>query len=258
MISFVGAGPGDPELMTLKGLSRLRDADVVIHDRLIPQALLREIRPDAERIDVGKTVGGTTITQERINALIVDRGRRGRRVVRLKGGDPAVFGRMNEELRAVRAADLAFEIVPGVTAASAAAAAVGTSLTERGCASMVVLATGTDQTGRDTAALDWNALATIDATLVFYMPVRRLASITTTLVALGRDPREPALVIASASTRDERIIAAELSTIHDAVRDAAIDAPAIFVTGAAVAAAHRARGVVAARTFAAHAATMVI
>src|SRR5262249_45883441 len=154
-VSFVGAGPGDPELMTLRGLRRLRDADVILHDRLIPHALLAEARADAEVIDVGKAPYRHCLGQAEINWLLVDRARAGGRVARLKGGDPAVFGRLAEEIAAVRAAGVAFEVIPGVTAATAAAAVAGISLTERGSASMVVLATGTDHTGHVPAALDW-------------------------------------------------------------------------------------------------------
>ena len=158
-VSFVGAGPGDPELVTLKALRRLREADVVIHDRLIPAALLAEAPADAEIIDAGKAPGRHCLGQSQINWLLVDRARRRGRVVRLKGGDPTVFGRLAEEIDAVRAAGVDFEVVPGVTAATAAAARAGISLTARGHASMLVLATGSDHSGRGVAALDWELLA---------------------------------------------------------------------------------------------------
>lgn len=230
-VSFVGAGPGDPELITVKGLRRLRAADVVVHDRLIPVELLSEVRADADVIDVGKAPGRPGVAQDDINRLIVERARARGRLVRLKGGDPAVFGRLDEEIGAVRAAGLEFEIVPGVTAATAAAAAAGCSLTERGRASLVVLATGTDHTGDGVAGLDWDLLARIDGTLVFYMATRRLPAITTMLADLGRDPREPALVIEAAGTRDARTVAADLGTIAGAARQAGIEPPAIFITG---------------------------
>src|SRR3954470_17251242 len=146
-VSFVGAGPGDPDLITVKGLKRLREAEAVIHDRLIPAELLAEVPVGAEIIDVGKTPGRECAGQGSINWLIVEAARRHHRVVRLKGGDPGIFGRLAEEIEAVRAAGILFEIVPGVTAATAAAARAGISLTERGSASTVVLATGTDQNG---------------------------------------------------------------------------------------------------------------
>jgi len=154
-VSFVGAGPGDPELVTLKALRRLREAEVVIHDRLIPDSLLAEAPADAEIIDAGKAPGRQCMGQSQINWLLVDRARRCGRVVRLKGGDPAVFGRLAEEIDAVRAAAVDFEVVPGVTAATAAAARAGISLTARGHASMLVLATGSGHAARGVAALDW-------------------------------------------------------------------------------------------------------
>jgi len=233
LVSFVGAGPGDPELITLKALRRLREADAVIHDRLIPLAVLDEVRSGAEIIDVGKAPGRPCAGQGHINWMIVDAARRHRRVVRLKGGDPGIFGRLAEEVDAVRAAGLAFEIVPGVTAATAAAARAGISLTERGSASTVILATGTSQNGD----LDWDFLAHVEGTLVFYMPVASLDAITSALTMLGRDAREPALIVEGAGTCDERVIAARLGEIADRAREAALRAPALFITGPTVAAA---------------------
>src|SRR5204862_6213804 len=170
LVSFVGAGPGDPELITVKALRRLREADAVIHDRLIPRAVLDDVRIGAEIIDVGKAPGRPCAGQGHINWLIVEAARRHRRVVRLKGGDPGIFGRLAEEIAAVRAAGIAFEVVPGVTAATAAAARAGISLTERGSVSTVVLATGTDHTGGPPEAMDWGFLARVEGTLAFYMP----------------------------------------------------------------------------------------
>ena len=154
VVSFVGAGPGDPELITLKGVKRLRAAEAVIHDRLIPQELLAEVGVGAEIIDVGKTPGRPCAGQGSINWMVVDAARRHQRVVRLKGGDPTIFGRLAEEIEAVRAAGIAFEIVPGVTAATAAAARAGISLPERGTASTIVLSTGTSQSGTVPETLD--------------------------------------------------------------------------------------------------------
>lgn len=237
LVSFVGAGPGDPELVTLKGLRRLRDAEVVLHDRLVPLALLDEAPPRATIVDVGKTPGRPCLGQSHINWLLVDWARRRERVVRLKGGDPAIFGRLGEEIEAVRAAGIPFEIVPGVTAATAAAARVGISLTERGTASMLVFATGTDQTGHRPVALDWSFLARVEGTLVFYMPVGSLRAITASLTALGRDPREPAIVIERAGTVGERVLAGRLGQIADDARAAGLGSPAVLVTGPTVAAA---------------------
>ena len=195
VVSFVGAGPGDPELITLKGLRRLREAEVVLHDRLAPPELLDEVSPGATVIDVGKAPGRACVGQGQINWLLVDWARRRERIVRLKGGDPAVFGRLGEEIESVRSAGIAFEVIPGVTAATAAAARLGISLTERGRASMLVFTTGTDHTGHLPAALDWDVLAHTEGTLVFYMPVGALDSITASLTSLGRDPREAAILV---------------------------------------------------------------
>jgi uroporphyrin-III C-methyltransferase len=230
-VSFVGAGPGDPELITLKGLRRLREAAVVVHDRLIPVELLGEVRADADVIDVGKEPGRHAFAQDAINRLIVERARARGRVVRLKGGDPAIFARLDEELEAVRTAGIAVEVVPGVTAATAGAAAAGCSLTARGGASLVVLATGTDRTGAEAAGLDWELLARIEGTLVFYMAARRLPAIVRTLTALGRDPGEPALVIEAAGTSAQRIVGADLGAIAEVAGRARIESPAIFISG---------------------------
>lgn len=233
-VAFVGAGPGDPELVTLKALRRLREADVVIHDRLVPVELLHEARADAEIIDAGKAPGRHCLSQAEINWLLVDRARRRGRVVRLKGGDPAVFGRLAEEIAAVSAAGIPFEIVPGVTAATAAAARAGISLTERGHASMVVLAAATDHTGRAASGLDWGFLARAEGTLAFYMGVRTLETVTASLTALGRDPHEPAILVERVGGADERVIASRLGQIADVARAASAQSPAMLITGPSV------------------------
>ena len=237
LVSFVGAGPGDPELITLKGLRRLREAEVVLHDRLVPHGLLDEVSPGATVVDVGKTPGRPCMGQGQINWLLVDWARRREHVVRLKGGDPAVFGRLGDEIEAVRSAGIAFEVIPGVTAASAAAARLGISLTRRGSASTLVFAAGTDQSGHHSAALDWDLLARAEGTLVFYMPVGSLEPITAALTMLGRDPREPAILVERVGTPGERVIASRLGDIAEEGRAAGVAAPAILVTGPTVAAA---------------------
>ena len=236
-VSFVGAGPGDPELITVKGLRRLREAEVVLHDRLVPMELLGEARAGATIVDVGKAPGRPCLGQGQINWLLVDWARRRERVVRLKGGDPAIFGRLGEEIEAVRAAGVPFEIVPGVTAATAAAARAGISLTERRSASVVVFATGTDHTGHHPAALDWEFLARVEGTLVFYMPVGSLHAITASLTALGRDAREPAILVERAATGGERVLAGRLGGIADEARAAGLASPALLITGPTVGAA---------------------
>ncbi len=231
-VSFVGAGPGDPELVTLKALRRLREADVVIHDRLIPRALLAEAPAEAEIVDAGKAPGRHCVSQSQINWLLIERARRRGRVVRLKGGDPAIFGRLAEEIAAVRGAGIDFEVVPGVTAATGAAARTGISLTARGHASMLVFATGSDHKGHDVAALDWGLLARAEATLVFYMPVQALEAITTALTAMGRDERERALVVERAGTLDEQVVAGHLGDIAVRCRAAGVASPAVLLVGA--------------------------
>ncbi|OLB04641.1 MAG: uroporphyrinogen-III C-methyltransferase [Candidatus Rokuibacteriota bacterium] len=236
-VAFVGAGPGDPELITLKGLRRLREAEVVLHDRLVPPELLDEVAPGATVIDVGKAPDRRCRGQGEINWLLVDWARRRERVVRLKGGDPAIFGRLGEEIEAVRAAGIAFEVVPGVTAATAAAARAGISLTARGRASMLVVATGTDHAGGPPAALDWDLLARAEGTLVFYMPLGSLEAITAGLTALGRDPREPTMLIERIGTPHERVLSGRLGDIAEAARAAGVRSPAVLVTGPTVASA---------------------
>ena len=235
-VSFVGAGPGEAELITVKGLRHLREAAVIIHDRLIATELLEHASPEAEIIDAGKAPGRHCMGQSQINWLLVDRARRRGRVVRLKGGDPGVFARLTEEIEAVRAAGIGFEIVPGVSAAMAAAARVGMSLTERGRASMVVFATGADQHGT-LPSLDWEMLARAEGTLVFYMAVGTLAPITATLQSLGRDAREPALIVERVGFADERVLAGRLGDIAEDARRAQVKAPALLLIGPTVSAA---------------------
>jgi uroporphyrin-III C-methyltransferase len=235
-VSFVGAGPGDPELVTLKALRRLREADVVIHDRLVPRELLEETRPDTELIDAGKAPGRHCLGQAEINHLLVDRARRRGRVVRLKGGDPGIFGRLAEEIEAVRAAGIRFEIVPGVSAALAAASRVGVSLTERGRAPTLLFATGADRHGA-LPALDWELLARSEGTLVFYMAVATLGSVTASLTRLGRDPREPAVIVERVGGPGERIVTGRLGDIAERARRAGVASPAVLIVGPTLSAA---------------------
>lgn len=235
-VSFVGAGPGEAELVTLKAVRRLREAAVIVHDRLIPRELLEYARGDAEIIDAGKAPGRHGLAQPEINWLLVDRARRRGRVVRLKGGDPGVFARLAEEIQAVRSAGVNFEIVPGVSAAMAAAARAGISLTERASASTVVFATGSDHHGA-LPGLDWEMLARTEGTLVFYMAVGALEAITSTLTALGRDAREPALIVERCGFPDEQMVAGRLGDIAGRAHAAGVQAPALLLVGPTVAAA---------------------
>jgi uroporphyrin-III C-methyltransferase len=235
-VSFVGAGPGEADLITLKAVRRLREAAVIIHDRLIPAEALEHARATAEVIDVGRAPGRDCIAQTEINWMLVDRARRRGRVVRLKCGDPGVFARLAEEIEAVRAASIGFEIVPGVSAAMAAAARAGISLTEPASASTVVFATGADHHGT-LPELDWGMLARTEGTLVFYMAVGALDAITSTLTALGRDAREPALVVERCGFADEHMVAGRLGDIAERAHRAGVQPPALLVIGPTVASA---------------------
>lgn len=236
IVYLVGAGPGDPELITVKGLRLLQEADVVVYDRLVPPPLLRQTSPQAEMIYAGKAPGHHTLRQEQINALLIDRARRGKKVVRLKGGDPSVFARAGEEIAALRAAGVAYAIVPGVTAAVAGAAGAGVSLTHRRLSSLVVLATGTEAEDGESSSANamWSSLGSIGGTLVFYMAVKQLANITNALIRAGRPPEEAALVIQEATTPRAKVVVGTLADIAEKSRAAAIQPPALLICGAVV------------------------
>ncbi len=237
VVALVGAGPGDPDLITRRGLAWLRRADVVVYDRLVAPALLAEAPAHAERVDAGKAPGRATMTQPAIEALLVAHAREGRTVVRLKGGDPGIFGRAAEELRALRAAGVAVEIVPGVTAATAAAASAGFALTDRAHTSTVLLTTGSEASGEADHDEEWRALGAIPGTLVFYMPVRRLVAIVEALREAGRAADEPAALIQAAWTPRERRLFTVLRDLARAARQLELHAPALLIVGPAVAAA---------------------
>ncbi len=230
-VYLVGAGPGDPSLVTVRGRDLLARADVVIYDALAPPDLLREVPAGAERIDAGKRARGRQVAQGAINRLMIARARRGACVVRLKGGDPSLFGRAGEEAEALARAGVPFEVVPGVTAALGAAATSGIPLTHRDHASSVVFATG--QVGRDKPAssIDWRTLAGAD-TLVLYMGVARLEGIVARLLAAGKDPGTPAAVVRWATRPDQRVIEGRLGTIAGRARRAGIAPPALLIAGA--------------------------
>jgi uroporphyrinogen III methyltransferase/synthase len=229
IVYLVGAGPGDPALMTRRSLELLASADVVLHDRLIPPGALAVAGPDAELRDVGKRPGEPALSQEEINALLVELGRAGRRVVRLKGGDPFVFGRGGEEARALAEAGVAFEVVPGVSAGIAAPAYAGIPVTDREAASAVALVTGHEDPDKPESAIDWDALARFPGTLVFYMGVRNLPAIAERLVAGGRDPGEAAAVVSRGTLPAQRSASGTLADIAE--RAAGLEAPAVTVVG---------------------------
>ena len=228
---LVGAGPGDPGLMTRRSLELISTADAVLYDRLIPPGALEGARPDAELRYVGKEPGRPAVSQEEINELLVELGRAGRRVVRLKGGDPFVFGRGGEEAEALAAAGVPFEVVPGVTAGVAAPAYAGIPVTHRDAASAVAFVTGHEDPSKDGSALDWEALARFPGTLVFYMGVKNLGSIAQRLVDAGRSGSEPAAVVARGTLDGQRTVSGTLADIAERVAEAEVRPPAITVVG---------------------------
>ena len=231
-VYLVGAGPGDPGLLTARALELIAAADVILYDRLIPDAALDGARADAELLFVGKEGAGASIPQEQTEDLMIARARAGATVVRLKGGDPFVFGRGGEEARALRAASVPYEVVPGVSAGVAAPAYAGIPVTHRGSASAVALVTGHEDPGKRETAIDWQALAVFPGTLVFYMGARRLAEITQALVAAGRDASEPAAVVEAGTLPGQRTIVGTLATIAQRAAEQRVRAPAITVIGA--------------------------
>ncbi len=232
-VTLVGAGPGDPELLTLKALRTLQDADVILHDRLVPAAVLDFARRDALRICVGKSAGGVSTAQSDINELMIEHARQGRRVVRLKGGDPFVFGRGGEELEALTRAGISYSVVPGITAAIGCAAYAGIPLTHREYAHSVSFVTGhADQDGSEP---DWRALSVPGATAVFYMGLARLDHIVEKLLEHGAIPSRPAALIAQGTTLNQRVITATLATIRDASCGANLASPTLLVVGEVVA-----------------------
>ena len=231
LVALVGAGPGDPGLMTVRARELVAAADVVLYDRLIPAGALGGARADAELVYVGKEPGRPAMEQERIGELLVERARAGLRVVRLKGGDPFVFGRGGEEAAALRKAGVAFEVVPGITAGIAAPAYAGIPVTHRDAASAVAFVTGHEDPEKEEPALDWDALARFPGTLVFYMGLGRLPRIAQALTAAGRSPDEPAAVVERGTLAGQRTVLGTLATIADRAAAEGLRPPAITVVG---------------------------
>jgi uroporphyrinogen III methyltransferase/synthase len=228
-VHLVGAGPGDPGLLTVRAVELIAAADVILYDRLIPPTALDHAREDAELIYVGKQGDGPQFPQEETHRLLVEHARAGRRVVRLKGGDPFVFGRGGEEALVCREAGIPFEVVPGITAGVAAPAYAGIPVTHRDLASGVAFVTGHEDPKKPESALDWPALAAFPGTLVFYMGVRALPRIAERLVSGGRAPDEPVAVVERGTMPGQRIVLGTLADIVD--RAAGIKAPAITLVG---------------------------
>jgi uroporphyrinogen III methyltransferase/synthase len=232
---LVGAGPGDPGLMTARSLELIATADAILYDRLIPAGALDGARTDAELIYVGKAPGAVAMEQAETERVMSELARAGKSVVRLKGGDPFVFGRGGEEAETLREAGVPFEIVPGVTAGIAASAYAGIPVTHRDDASAVAFVTGHEDPAKPESAIDWPALAAFPGTLVLYMGVKNLPRIAERLIAGGRDPAEPAAAIERGTHPGQRTVVATVETLPAAVAEAGLGAPAILVFGAVAA-----------------------
>lgn len=236
-VYLVGAGPGDPGLITVRGLELLRRADVVVFDRLVSGRLLDEARPRARRVFAGKSPGRHTCSQAEINALLVTHARRGRTVVRLKGGDPFVFGRGGEEALALAAAGIPFEVVPGVSSVAAVPAAAGIPLTHRGVSSSFAVVAGHGAGGGLPAG--WERLATAVDTLVVLMGLGTLPDLAAGLLAHGRSPATPVALIRAGTTPGQRTVTGTLADIVERAAGAGLTPPVLAVIGEVVGLAHR-------------------
>jgi uroporphyrin-III C-methyltransferase / precorrin-2 dehydrogenase / sirohydrochlorin ferrochelatase len=232
LVSLVGGGPGDPELLTIRALRCMQQADVVLHDSLISNDVLALCRRDAKLIDVGKRGGGVSTRQEAINELMIERARHGERVVRLKGGDPFIFGRGGEEVESLIGAGIAFEVIPGITAASGCSTYAGIPLTHRDWAQSVRFVTGHLKDG--TVNLDWPELARPEQTLVIYMGLSGVRFICENLIANGMDPETPAAVVAKGTMPDQRVVRAPLHALPEAVSGAHLTRPTTIIIGRVV------------------------
>jgi len=229
-VALVGAGPGDPGLLTVRALRVLNQADVILHDRLVGEGVLDLARRDAERIAVGKRIGEDhETTQARIHALMLEHARAGKRVARVKGGDPFVFGRGGEELEFLRANDVAFEVVPGITAALACAAYAGVPLTHRDHAQSVRFITA--HTHQSFDEFDWRSLAAEKQTLAFYMGVAQLGTLQRRLIDHGRSAQTPFALIENGSYASQRVVAGTLGELDALARAHAVCAPALLIVG---------------------------
>jgi len=241
-VTLVGAGPGDPELLTLRAVRALQEADVILIDHLVAPAILDFARREAKKMMVGKTGYGPSCRQDEINAMMVRFARAGKRVVRLKGGDPMIFGRAGEEIAACQAAGIPVEVVPGITAAQGAASRLGVSLTARALARRVQYITAHGSNGRLPSDIDWKSLADPSATTVVYMPKRTLAELAAIAMANGLAPDTPAIAVASATRPEEQVVPATVATIAARLADAAPDGPVLVMIGRALTPALHATG----------------
>jgi uroporphyrin-III C-methyltransferase/precorrin-2 dehydrogenase/sirohydrochlorin ferrochelatase len=233
-VTLVGAGPGDPELLTLRAVRALQEADVILIDNLVAPAILDFARREARKMMVGKTGYGPSCRQDEINAMMISLARSGKRVVRLKGGDPMIFGRAGEEIAACQAAGIPIEVVPGITSAQGAASRLGVSLTQRELARRVQYITAHGANGRLPSDIDWRSVADPSTTTAVYMPKRTLAELAATALAHGIAPDTPAIAVASATRPDEEVISATIATIAAKLADAAPDGPVLVMIGHAL------------------------
>jgi uroporphyrin-III C-methyltransferase len=230
-VSFVSSGPGDPELLTVKAVARLQAADVVLFDDLSSGPILQHARTGAELVSVGKRAGRPSAKQDHVNRLLIDYARTGARVVRLKSGDSGLFGRLEEELTALRAAGIGYEIIPGVPSAMAAAAAAGIPLTRRLTARRVQFVTGHDVTGALPADMNLAALADPTATTVIFMGKRTFAELARRLTGAGMAPQTPAILAESVSTPAQKIVRGTLASMVEIIAAEAGDGPALILLG---------------------------
>lgn len=230
-VYLVGSGPGDPELLTLKARRLIDNAEVIIYDQLPGKAILDSMPTSAEKIDVGKYAGNHTLTQVEINGLLVQKAKEGKMVVRLKGGDPYVFGRGGEEAEVLVAEGIKFEVVPGITSAIAVPAYAGIPVTHRESTSMVTFITGHEDPTKPESGLDWETLAKFGGTIVILMGVKMLGRNADELIKHGKDPYTPVAVIERGTRPDQRVTVGILANIADLAKEHKIRAPAITVIG---------------------------
>lgn len=233
-VYLVGAGPGDPGLLTVRGLELLRRAEAIVYDHLVSGEILDLAPPQARRVYVGKIAGKHTLSQDEINALLLDEARRGSLVVRLKGGDPFIFGRGGEECLFLRDHGIEFEVVPGVSAVSAVPAYAGIPLTSRDYSTAFIAVTGHEHNEKERPQVDWSLLARLDATLVVFMGILSLRSICEELLRYGRSPNTPVAVIRWGTTMEQETITGTLATIADQVEQTRLRPPGLIVIGEVV------------------------
>ena len=233
-VTLVGAGPGDPELLTIKGRRYLESADVVVYDRLVDRRLLGHAPKDAELVDVGKRPGGPRDRQAEINAVLVERARSGKRVVRLKGGDPFIFGRGGEEVAALAEAGIPFEVVPGITSAIGAPTYAGIPLTQRGVSSSLTIVTGSESPEKEGGLVDWDLLAKSGGTLSLLMSWENLPAIAQALIEGGRAEDTPAAVVQWGTWTNQETVVGPLASIAEQAQRAGLSNPVVVVVGEVV------------------------